>query len=165
MSLKLNFKRVRALMLTAAACAGWPALVAAESATGSVAVTAQFSSWTSLKVSTDLLIFDVEDQTGTATAALEFSAGARTQSGAEVTLSVETRRPVEWPGTSEAGDPVVILTGAGPGTAAGPVGQGSSTVASRWIGSGLRTGRLVFTLKADARGRYAVPVHFMLSAP
>ena len=137
---------------------------AAESATASVAVTAQFSSRTSLKVSTEVLRFDVLDGLGAATASVDFSAAARTQSGAEVTLSLESTRATESAGM--AGDePPLTFSGAGPGTLAGEISRGRAAVGGRWIGSGLRTGRFVFTLRADTPGAHIVPIQFVLSAP
>src|SRR6266516_4670656 len=71
---------------------------AAETATASAVVSAQFSSRTSLKVSTDLLRFEVAGPGQPATAAVDFAAGARTQAGAEVLLSIEQLHAVEGPG-------------------------------------------------------------------
>ena len=42
--------------------------------------------------------------------------------------------------------------------------DGPSTV-GRWRGSGLRRGRLVFTLRDGTAGPSSVPVRFVLSAP
>jgi hypothetical protein len=139
---------------------------AAETAASSVAVSAQFSSRTSLRVSTDLLRFDVADPDRSATAAVEFSAGARTYSGAEVVLSVEPLRAVEGPGGAADDVPSsVSFSGEGAGTMAGALSSSSPSVAGRWLGSGLRQGRVVFALRAGLSGSYSVPVRFVLSAP
>jgi hypothetical protein len=42
---------------------------------------------------------------------------------------------------------------------------GMLRVAGRWIGSGLRTGRLTFALRSAVAGTYSLPVRFVLSAP
>ena len=109
---------------------------AAETAASSVAVSAQFSSRTSLRVSTDLLRFDVADPDRSATAAVEFSAGARTYSDAEVVLSVEPLRAVEGPGGAADVPSSVSFSGEGAGTTAGALSSSSPTVAGRWLGEG-----------------------------
>jgi hypothetical protein len=141
------------------------ALFAADTATAAVIVNAQFSSRTSLKVSTEILQFDVATPDQPATAAVEFSAGARTPAGAEVVLSVERVRGVEGPGGAADVDASLTFSGESDGTLGGAVATGGPTVAGRWIGSGIRNGRLVFELRASASGRYTVPMRFVLSAP
>jgi hypothetical protein len=134
---------------------------AAETATGTVAVTAVFSSRTSLKVSTELLRFDVAGAGEVATAAVDFSAGARTVAGNEVMLSVESVRGLDG---AAPGAPL-SFAGIGAGTLAGPMGPEGLTVAGRWAGSGLRTGRLVFSVNPTASGSYTLPIRFVLTAP
>ena len=129
---------------------------AADTATTSLVVSAQFASRTSLKVSTDLLQFDVARPDQPAIATVDFAAGARTQAGAEVLLSIEQLRGVEGPGGA---------SDEGAGTLAGALVAAGPAVAGRWTGSGLRQGRLVFALRAGASGNYIVPVRFILSAP
>jgi hypothetical protein len=138
--------------------------VAAESSTGSVVVTAQFSSRTSLKVSSELLRFDVAAPDQAARAAVDFSAGARTHSGSEVMLSVEPARALQGPGGDADVDSSVSFVGEGDGTL-GSTGLAGPTVAGRWAGSGLRTGRLLFSLRAAASGSYTLPLRFVLTAP
>jgi len=144
---------------------------ASDRATVTVTVSAQFNSRTSLKVSTQLLQFDIAAPGQPATAVVDFSAGARTRSGNDVVLSVEPARGVEGPGG--AADVESSLTFAGEGDAtmaghvgpAGPAGPAGPSIAGRWTGSGLRTGRLVFSLRAGASGTYTVPMRFVLSTP
>ena len=138
---------------------------AAETATASAVVSAQFSSRTSLKVSTDLLRFEVAGPGQPATAAVDFAAGARTQAGAEVLLSIEQLHAVEGPGGASDLESSVSFAGEGAGTLAGALIAAGPAVAGRWIGSGLRQGRLVFALRAGASGNYMLPVRFILSAP
>jgi len=138
---------------------------AADAVTTSVVVTAQFSSRTSLRVSTDVLRFDVGTAGDPAAAVVDFSAGARTHTGAEVMLSVERRRSAGGLVGTEP-ESVVSFAGRGNGTLDGSLDSASSqAVAGRWTGSGLRHGRLVFALHAGAPGAHIVPVRFILSAP
>lgn len=128
-------------------------------------MTAQFSSRTSLRVSTEVLRFEVTPAGGPATAAVDFSAGVRTQSGAEVMLSVERRSADGAGGGTDAATPITFA-GQGSGTLDGSLDSVSAqAVAGRWTGSGLRHGRLVFALHAGAPGAHIVPVRFVLSAP
>jgi hypothetical protein len=135
---------------------------AAETAAATVVVSAQFSSRTTLRVSTSMLRFDVTGNES-AVAAVDFAAGARTHRGAEVVLSVEQARSLEgFVGDAEA---AVSFSGEGSGTLAGDLSAASPAVAGRWFGSGLREGRLVFALRGAAPGCYTLPVRFILSAP
>jgi hypothetical protein len=135
-----------------------PGVEAAESKSSTVAVVAGFGTRTSLKVSSQLLQFDVSEAGVPAVAVIEFSAGARTQAGAEVLLTVERLPSFDYPkGTA------VTFVGDGPGTAAATLAP-CPTVAARWTGSGLRSGRLTFALQAPP-GTYNIPVRFVLSTP
>jgi len=138
---------------------------AADTATANVIVSARFASRTSLKVSTDLLRFEVAGPGQPATATVDFAAGARTQAGAEVLLSIEQLRSVEGLGGASDLESFLSFAGEGSGTLAGALIATGPAVAGRWIGSGLRQGRLVFALRAGASGNYIVPVRFVLSAP
>lgn len=141
------------------------ALFAADTANGTVVVNAQFSSRTSLRVSAELLQFEVATPNQPAIAAVDFSAGARTQAGAEVVLSVEPVRGVEGPGGAADVEASLSFSGEGDGTLGGVLAAGGPTVAGRWVGSGLRNGRLLFALRTAASGTYTVPMRFVLSAP
>jgi hypothetical protein len=138
---------------------------AADTASRALTVSATFSSRTSLKVSADLLLFEITSPGQPATATVEFSAGTRTQSGAPVVLSVEPLRGLEGPGGAGDVETSLSFAGQGAGTVDGMVRGAGPTVAGQWIGSGLRHGRLVFALRAGASGTYTVPVRFVLSAP
>ena len=136
-----------------------PGVEGAESTSSTVAVVAGFGSRTSLKVSSQILQFAVTDPEEPAIAVIEFSAGARTQAGAEVLLTVERLPSMDCPeGT------LVMFAGEGRGTTAGTLDAVGPTMIARWTGSGLRTGRLTFVLRA-APGSYTVPVRFVLAAP
>jgi hypothetical protein len=136
-----------------------PGVEGAESKSSTVAVVAGFGSRTSLKVSSQILQFAVSDPDEPAVAVIEFSAGTRTQSGADVLLTVERLPSMDCPdGTA------LTFVGEGPGTSAGTLDPVAPTIAARWTGSGLRTGRLKFVLHTSP-GTYTVPVRFVLSAP
>jgi hypothetical protein len=153
------------VVVAASVLAAASSVSAAETATASAVVSAQFSSRTSLKVSTDLLHFEVAEPGQTATATVDFAAGARTQVGAEVLLSIEQLHAVQGPGGASDLESSVSFAGEGAGTLAGALVAAGPAVAGRWIGSGLRQGRLVFALRAGASGNYMLPVRFILSAP
>ena len=134
-------------------------------ARASVAIKADFAPRTSLRVSTDLLQFDVPQPGGTATAAVVFSAGARTPSQGEIVLSVEPVRGLAGPGGAADVDAAISVAGEGDGLLPTRLDSTHTTVVGRWHGSGLRQGRLVFTLNAPASGTYSMPVRFVLSTP
>ena len=136
-----------------------PSVEGAESTTSTVAVVAGFGTRTSLTVSGEILQFAVTDPDGPAADVIEFSAGARTQVGAEVLLTVE-----RLPGPDCPDEAAVTFRGEGPGTVAGTLGAAGPTPVARWTGSGLRQGRLTFLLRAGA-GTYNLPIRFVLSAP
>jgi hypothetical protein len=141
-----------------------PAAAQSDTATATIVVSARFQSRTSLRVSTELLQFDVRAPSEPAVVAVDFSAGARTHEGAEVLLSIESLRAPEGPGGAADVESAVTFAG----DVAGMVGGTLSTtpaVAGRWAGSGRRTGRLFFTLRAAVSGAYRIPVRFVLSAP
>ena len=135
-----------------------PSVEGAETKSSTVAVVAGFGSRTSLRVSSQTLQFAVSDPDVPAVAVVEFSAGARTQTGGDVLLTVERLSSIDCP------EEAVTFTGEGPGSAAGGLAAAGPTVAARWTGSGLRTGRLTFILRA-APGTYTIPLRFVLSTP
>jgi hypothetical protein len=145
--------------------AGADVCLAAESATASVVVTAQFASRTSLKVSTDLLQFDVTAPDQSAVATVEFSAAARTQHGGEVVLTVEQVGPLNGPGGAADVETSLMVSLLGSGGSTGELDPSAQIVAGRWVGSGRRTGQLAFSLRSSVPGAYSVPVRFVLSAP
>ena len=120
---------------------------------------------TSLKVSSRLLRFDVTQPNEPATAEFEFSAGARMPAGCDVVLTVEPERGLDGPGGAADAAADLRFSGEGQGLLAGPIAMGQNTVVGRWQGSGLREGRVVFTLRASAPGSYSLPVRIGLSTP
>ena len=157
------------LLSTSLVVAGWigvPTVASAEdTASRALAISAIVSTRTSLKVSADLLQFDVMSPGQPAIATVEFSAGTRTQSGAPVVLSVEPLSGLEGPGGAGDVETSLSFAGQGEGTLGGMLRGTGPTVAGQWMGSGMRHGRLVFALQAGASGTYTVPIRFVLSAP
>jgi hypothetical protein len=151
------------LALAALVCA--PSAGAQGVATARVQVTLEVASRTSLRVSSDVLRFDVPEGAAEATAAIDFTAAARMPGGAGVVLSVEPLRAIDGPGGAADVETALSFAGDGPGLLAGTLAPHDTAVVGRWTGSGRRDGRVVFTLRARAAGRYAVPVRFVLSAP
>jgi hypothetical protein len=134
---------------------------AAETACSSVTVVATFSSRTTLQVSSDLLEFNVISADAPATASVDFLAAARTHAGGPVVLSIE---PVHQ-ASSEGVVSSLTFNGDGVGTKSGSVTADAPTVAGQWIGSGVRSGRLVFALQSTTMGNHVVPIRFVLTAP
>ena len=160
---------MRSLPLFAAVClVGLTASAAraAESSTDArtVTVTVQVSSRTSLRVSTQMLEFEVAAPGREALAMVDFTAAARTRNGDEVLLTVEPLRTVDGPGGGDV-ETSITFAGDGSGVLPGVINPMAPNVAGRWHGSGLRTGRLVFALRASAAGQYRVPVRFLLTTP
>ena len=148
-----------ALMAAAGVC------FAGDSSTASVTVTAGFASRTSLKVSTDVLRFDIKAAGQSTETIVDFSAAARTQQGGEVVLTVELVGAMNGPGGASDVETSLTFSGFGNGLGKGPLDCSVPSIAGRWVGSGLRTGQLAFTLRSSVPGSYSVPVRFVLSAP
>ncbi len=142
-----------------------PCPSAAESSTAAVTVIASFAPRTALSVSSRLLHFDVMNPSEPALASVDFSAKARTGATAEVVLSVEPVGALHGPGGAATAHSSVTFEGVGQGMVAGRLTPVTPVVAGRWTGSGARSGRVVFALRASAAGRYTLPVRFVLTAP
>ncbi len=133
---------------------------AADTACGSVTVVATFSSRTTLKVSSEVLAFDVTSPETAAMASVDFVAAARTHASGPVVLSID---PIPE-ASSEGAVSSLTFTGDGAGTTSGSVTTAAS-MAGQWVGSGVRRGRLVFALRSSIVGTHIVPIRFVLSAP
>ena len=143
-----------------------PAAGAESASSGtSVRVAADFASRTSLKVSTQTLQFVAGQPGDESIVVVEFTAAARTRTGGDVVLTVESERMPAGPGGAADVEAAVSFSGDGAGTHAGLLRTASASVAGRWQGSGIRSGRLKFALHAPAAGTYTVPVRFVLSTP
>lgn len=138
-----------------------PSLAAdSTSASATVIVNANFSTRTSLKVSSQVLQFAVPSGDETSRVEVDFTAAARTRAGGEVILLVESFGPRD---DGSAGASEVRFAGQG-GASGGMLAVNAATPVARWTGSGIRTGRVTFTMRAVA-GIHTVPVRFLLAAP
>ena len=142
-----------------------PASASAAEATASIQVHAQMSSRTVLTVSAQSLHFNVVNPAEGASASVDFSAAARTHAGADVVLSIEVPHGIADEAGVGGDQRDLSFVGHGEGTYGGAMRAAAPSVAARWVGSGRRTGRLVFTLRARAAGAYRLPVRFVLAAP
>jgi len=157
---------LRRLSLAALALGFCGSVAAAEeTARATVNVTAVVTARTSLKVSSQILQFDVARADGVATAAVDFTAGARLPSGSEIVLTVEPLRGVDGPGGAADIETSLSFAGEGQGLLAGQIRAAQMAIVGRWQGSGVRDGRVIFTLRASTAGTYSVPVRFILSTP
>lgn len=138
---------------------------AEQTATQRVQARVQFESRTSLTVSSSVLQFNHAGPESPSVVTVDFTARARTHAGGEVVLTVEALRAIEGPGGSADVETDVSFTGEGQGTLAGALSDGAASVVGRWAGSGSRSGRLEFSLRAAAAGSYNVPLRFVLTAP
>jgi hypothetical protein len=149
-----------AIVLTSSLPLGASGQAFAQQVTQSVTATATFGPRTSLQVSSQVLQFHITDASIPVEVSVDFAAGARTRIGGDVRLVVDVTDPVEVrPGTT--GQALTIVGGTA-GTIAGTLAQDAPVVAARWLGSGLRTGRVTFRLHA-APGRYDIPVRFVVT--
>ena len=162
---------MRSLLFSFAAVSlSWLALpvsVAGEPAsdTRTLTVTAAFNNRTALRVSTQMLQFDIADPAEGSIAIVDFSAAARTRTGDEVVLTVEPLAAVDGPGGAADVETSLTFAGEGNGALSGALTGDRPAVAGRWQGSGSRTGRLIFTLRGAVPGRYVLPVRFLLTTP
>jgi hypothetical protein len=127
-------------------------------------VSAVFHSHTSLRVSASELRFDITDPSSVPTVSIDFSAAARTYGNADVVLTVEAAGSIDARVGGRSADLAVGYRGDGDN--AGTLSEAGPHVAGRWTGSGVRQGRVSFTLRgATVRGTYSLPLRFVLSAP
>jgi hypothetical protein len=123
--------------------------------TASLTVSAAFAPRASVEPPSRVLRFEVTDASVPVEASIEFAVGARTRTGGHVVLLAEADMLV----------PEGLLSIAGSdGTSSTTMAAVTPAVVQRWMGSGLRTGRLVFRLRA-APGRYEVPVRLFVETP
>jgi hypothetical protein len=131
-----------------------------------VNVNVHIAARTSLKVSSHSVQFEVADGDTASTASIDFRAGARVPSGADVVLTIEPLRLlVDCPGGATDDETSVTFEGEGDGLVPGRLTRAVPTVTGRWQGSGLHHGRLVFTIHPAAPGSCTLPVRFVLSTP
>jgi hypothetical protein len=154
-------------------CTAWlsssrGAVVLADTRSAVVTIRVEIHERISLQVSTSELRFAVTPARAASppTATIEFSAGARTRGGGEVFLTVEPMGPLEGSHGAADVESEIEVAGDATGTVAGVISAEGPQVAARWIGGGLRTGRLTFMLRVLVNpGTYILPVRFVLSIP
>ncbi len=97
---------------------------------------------------------------------VDFDAKARTWTGGEVILTVEAlRSPDQFAAPSGGGDVAIEFSGSEPGIVSGVLST-APQVAARWTGSGVRRGRLTFTVRTSAGLEGGeLPLRFVLSLP
>jgi len=99
--------------------------------------------------------------------AIEFRASARTASDGEVILTVEPLAPIaSLSGGASGTETTIGFEGRGDGAQTGALSDAHPETVARWVGSGQRTGRLIFTVRGPVSpqgGR--LPLRFLLAAP
>ncbi len=127
------------------------------------------SASTALRVSSSAL--RVGPQTGSSAGpvvvgTIDYRAAARTRTDGEVVLTVEAQADLPTLAGPSAGENAIEFEGFGDGARAGVLRSDVPQVAGRWVGSGVRTGQLVFTLRGTAATNGAiVPLRFVISLP
>jgi hypothetical protein len=145
-----------------AAALAVPAVASAQNLdVRTVSARAEIVARTSLTVSDTVLRFSQADPSQLPTASVEFTAGARTGRDAQVVLTVEVLESA----AAGAVPPVIGFIGEGQGTRQGQLSGDAPGIAARWTGSGIRSGRLVFSLRASDSSTSSFPVRFVISAP
>ncbi|MCX6546275.1 MAG: hypothetical protein NTV05_17925 [Acidobacteria bacterium] len=159
-------------VVTAAALAGGALtcpIHASEGATTLVRFKSDVSASTSLRVSSSVL--RIGPQTGSGADAvvigtIDYRAAARTRSDGEVVLTVEAQADLTALPGPATGESVIEFEGVGFGARDGVLRPDVPEVAGRWVGSGVRTGQLIFTLRGSAAATgMAVPLRFVISLP
>jgi outer membrane receptor for ferrienterochelin and colicin len=107
-------------------------------------IRADLRSATALRVSSQVLVFDVTEEGESAVATVEYVASARTAPDAEVILNVEVLKVGGPAGAADEGE---TLTVAEPGGRTLLLQRGEA-IAAHWVGGGTRAGQLLFTLRA-----------------
>jgi hypothetical protein len=160
----------RRALVTAAVVGGLlvPSLRASDVASAIVRFQSEVSASTALRVSSSLL--RIEPQPGVeavVVGTIDYRAAARTRSDGEVVLTVEAQGTLPTlQGSTTGTESAIDFEGVGDGARAGVLRNDAPQIAGRWIGSGVRTGQLVFTLRgAAAASVTTVPLRFVISLP
>ncbi|MEI6669745.1 MAG: hypothetical protein WCP29_16470 [Acidobacteriota bacterium] len=156
--------------MTVATVVATAPLYASDVASSIIRFNSDVSASTSLRVSSSVL--RVAPATGlngeaVVVGTIDYRAAARTRSGGEVVLTVEAQADVPLVGgPASGGEPAIDFAGVGDGARAGVLRQDGPQIAGRWVGSGVRTGQLVFTLRGGTSGPgMTVPLRFVISLP
>jgi len=142
---------------------------ASDVATTNVRFQSDISASTSLRVSSSLLRVAAQPDTGAGAVVIgtiDYRAAARTRRDGEVVLTVEAQSdPSALAGGAADADLAIDFQGVGDGARGGVLRSDAPQVAGRWVGSGVRTGQLVFTLRGAAAQPGSIPLRFVLSLP
>jgi len=160
-----------AAVLALALCGTLGAAIFASDA--SIAVTrfqATVRTSTSLRLSDQLLVIaprQTDDDEPLTAGAIEFRAAARTSSDGEVMLTVEPLAPIaSLAGGAGDSSTTIAFMGDGEGAQSGSLSDAHPETAARWVGSGVRTGRLTFTVRGPVSPLGGtLPLRFLLTAP
>lgn len=131
---------------------------APQQVTQSVTATVTFGPRITLQVSTQVLRFHVTDSSASAETSVIFAVGARALKGGDVRLIVEIADP---PAAGGARGYALSVVGGSDGVTTGALTHDAPTVVARWVGGGLRTGRVTFRLEA-APGDYEIPLRYLV---
>jgi hypothetical protein len=142
----------------------------AQQATATLTFGASFANRTSLHTSSSSLDVPagvLNAATPVVVGSIEFEAAGRTSGNGEIIMTVEALREIRsLAGGGTAASAVAIAFSGGDDGVVPGVLSGTPQVAGRWIGPGMRRGRLVFTLTGTGRlSAGVIPLRFVLSAP
>lgn len=167
-------RHARLLITAMIAAGGCAALGAGTRASDQSIATARFQATvrthTALRLSDDVLTIAprvTRDGGPSSAGTIEFRAAARTASDGEVIMTVEPSAPIASL-SGGAGDTAtrIAFEGRGDGAQSGTLSDARPEVVARWVGSGVRTGRLTFTLRGAVPPQGGtLPLRFLLTAP
>lgn len=170
--MRIGLRRsIGSLALTALAVLAVPSALRAEAVASTPTLfRTEIRSSTSLQVSRSELLVEVPSgvMAPVYAGSVEFRAMARTRTGGDVVLTVETTLEAEPQGSADgaAAAPVLEFQGTGTGTVSGVLSSSMAQVVGRWSGSGLRSGSLQFRVEGGLTpGLHRIPLRFVLSAP
>ncbi len=150
---------------------GSAAGLCAQSPVAVLQFNATISPISSVRVSSDVLTLEPRE-TGldgaTFAQSIEFRAASRTSQSGEVVLTMEPLFPLDRLNGGGAADGVTSISfeATGEGAQAGMLRDHEPQTVGRWVGSGVRTGRITFAVRGpiDPRG-VTVPLRFVLTSP
>jgi hypothetical protein len=161
---------IATLLVVAATFAAEAVLCAMDQALAMTRFQALIRSSTSLRVSDHLLAVAPRPngyEGPVLAGSIEFRAAARTASDGEVILTVEPLAPIDsLAGGAGAGSTTIDYEGIGEGAQSGALRADEPGTVARWVGPGLRSGRIVFTVRGPVAPHGAtLPLRFLLAAP
>lgn len=133
----------------------------------SIVINARVGAATSLRVSESVLRVSASSgRRFSVVGMIDLEAAARTRTDGDVLLTVEAlTSPDALAGGATGGHVEIDFAGAADGLESGTLST-TPQIAGRWVGSGVRRGRLTFTLRSDGDVAGGVlPLRFVLTAP